>query len=291
MGRIREAFADGKAFIPFVTAGYPNLETTRSVVKAAQENGADLIEIGIPFSDPTAEGPVIQTANVIALEGGVTTDMILEFVKELREKDGITVPLVFMTYANVVYSYHEGGDAPHDGSDGKDLGRYGFCRRCAQAGIDGLILPDVPFEEKGEFREACQAAGIDLISLIAPTSEARISRIAEDAEGFLYVVSSLGVTGERSQITTDIGAITQKIRAVTDIPCAVGFGISTPQQAAKMAEQSDGAIVGSAIIRIITEYGTEAAPEVGKYVKRMKDAMRKCSLSHQAQGNKRYTLT
>ena len=230
-------------------------------------------------------------ANVIALEGGVTTDMILEFVKELREKDGITVPLVFMTYANVVYSYHEGGDAPHDGSDGKDLGRYGFCRRCAQAGIEGLILPDVPFEEKGEFREACQAAGIDLISLIAPTSEARISRIAEDAEGFLYVVSSLGVTGERSQITTDIGAITQKIRAVTDIPCAVGFGISTPQQAAKMAEQSDGAIVGSAIIRIITEYGTEAAPEVGKYVKRMKDAMRKCSLSHQAQGNKRYTLT
>ena len=291
MGRIREAFADGKAFIPFVTAGYPDLETTRSVVKAAQENGADLIEIGIPFSDPTAEGPVIQTANVIALEGGVTTDMILEFVKELREKDGITVPLVFMTYANVVYSYHEGGDAPHDGSDGKDLGRYGFCRRCAQAGIDGLILPDVPFEEKGEFREACQAAGIDLISLIAPTSEARISRIAEDAEGFLYVVSSLGVTGERSQITTDIGAITQKIRAVTDIPCAVGFGISTPQQAAKMAEQSDGAIVGSAIIRIITEYGTEAAPEVGKYVKRMKDAMRKCSVSHQAQGNKRYTLT
>ena len=291
MGRIREAFADGKAFIPFVTAGYPDLETTRSVVQAAQENGADLIEIGIPFSDPTAEGPVIQTANVIALEGGVTTDMILEFVKELREKDGITVPLVFMTYANVVYSYHEGGDAPHDGSDGKDLGRYGFCRRCAQAGIDGLILPDVPFEEKGEFREACQAAGIDLISLIAPTSEARISRIAEDAEGFLYVVSSLGVTGERSQITTDIGAITQKIRAVTDIPCAVGFGISTPQQAAKMAEQSDGAIVGSAIIRIITEYGTEAAPEVGKYVKRMKDAMRKCSLSHQAQGNKRYTLT
>ena len=291
MGRIREAFADGKAFIPFVTAGYPDLETTRSVVKAAQENGADLIEIGIPFSDPTAEGPVIQTANVIALEGGVTTDMILEFVKELREKDGITVPLVFMTYANVVYSYHEGGDAPHDGSDGKDLGRYGFCRRCAQAGIDGLILPDVPFEEKGEFREACQAAGIDLISLIAPTSEARISRIAEDAEGFLYVVSSLGVTGERSQITTDIGAITQKIRAVTDIPCAVGFGISTPQQAAKMAEQSDGAIVGSAIIRIITEYGTEAAPEVGKYVKRMKDAMRKCSLSHQALVINIYTRT
>ena len=274
MSRIREAFANGKAFIPFITAGYPDLETTRRVVKAAQDNGADLIEIGIPFSDPTAEGPVIQTANVIALEGGVTTDQILSFVEELRRKDGITVPMVFMTYANVVYSYHEGGDAPVDGADGEDRGRYGFCRRCAQVGIDGLILPDVPYEEKGEFREACAAAGIDLISLIAPTSEARITRIAKDAEGFLYIVSSLGVTGVRTEITTDIGAITQKIRAVTDVPCAVGFGISKPEQARAMASQSDGAIVGSAIIRIITEYGKDAAPEVGKYVKRMKDALR-----------------
>ncbi len=274
MSRIREAFAGGKAFIPFITAGYPDLETTRQVVKAAQDNGADLIEIGIPFSDPTAEGPVIQTANVIALEGGVTTDQILSFVKELREKDQITVPMVFMTYANVVYSYHEGGDAPNDGADGEDRGRFGFCRRCAQAGIDGLILPDVPYEEKGEFQEACRAAGIDLISLIAPTSEARIARIAGDAEGFIYIVSSLGVTGVRTKITTDIGAITQKIRSVTNVPCAVGFGISTPEQAAAMAAQSDGAIVGSAIIRIITEYGKEAAPEVGKYVKCMKDALR-----------------
>lgn len=274
MSRIREAFENGKAFIPFITAGYPDLETTRSVVKAAQENGADLIEIGIPFSDPTAEGPVIQTANVIALEGGVTTDQILEFVKELRAKDGITVPMVFMTYANVVYSYHEGGDSPLDGSDGADRGRFGFCRKCAEAGIDGLILPDVPFEEKEEFREACAQAGIDLISLIAPTSEERIARIAADADGFLYVVSSLGVTGVRSKITTDIGAITEKIRSVTDIPCAVGFGISTPEQAAAMAAQSDGAIVGSAIIRIIGEYGKDAAPEVGKYVKSMKDALR-----------------
>ena len=274
MSRIREAFIGGKAFIPFITAGYPDLETTRQVVKAAQDNGADLIEIGIPFSDPTAEGPVIQTANVIALEGGVTTDQILSFVKELREKDQITVPMVFMTYANVVYSYHEGGDAPNDGADGEDRGRFGFCRRCAQAGIDGLILPDVPYEEKGEFQEACRAAGIDLISLIAPTSEARIARIAGDAEGFIYIVSSLGVTGVRTKITTDIGAITRKIRSVTNVPCAVGFGISTPEQAAAMAAQSDGAIVGSAIIRIITEHGREAAPEVGKYVKCMKDVLR-----------------
>lgn len=274
MSRIKEAFDHGKAFIPFITAGYPDLETTRSVVKAVQENGADLIEIGIPFSDPTAEGPVIQTANVVALEGGITTDQILAFVKELREKDGITVPMVFMTYANVVYSYHEGGEGVLDGSDGSDRGRFGFCRACAEAGMDGLILPDVPFEEKKEFREACEAAGIDLISLIAPTSEERITRIAQDAQGFLYVVSSLGVTGVRAKITTDIGAITQKIRAVTDIPCAVGFGISTPEQAAAMAEKSDGAIVGSAIIRMIGAYGKDAAPEVGKYVKQMKDALR-----------------
>ena len=274
MSRIKEAFAHGKAFIPFITAGYPDLATTREVVKAAQDNGADLIEIGIPFSDPTAEGPVIQTANVIALEGGVTTDQIFEFVRQLREKDHITVPMVFMTYANVVYSYHEGGDGDRNGSDGDDCGRFGFCRKCADVGIDGLILPDVPFEEKEEFQDACRAAGLDLISLIAPTSEERIAKIAADADGFIYVVSSLGVTGVRTKITTDIGAITRKIRSVTDVPCAVGFGISTPEQAAAMAAQSDGAIVGSAIIRMITEYGKDAASEVGRYVKRMKDALR-----------------
>lgn len=275
MSRIKEAFANGKAFIPFITAGYPDLETTRSVVKAAQENGADLIEIGIPFSDPTAEGPVIQTANVIALDGGVTTDQIFEFVRELRENDHITVPMVFMTYANVVYSYHEGGDGKMNGSDGADRGRFGFCRKCAKVGIDGLILPDVPYEEKEEFQEACREAGLDLISLIAPTSEERIAKIASDAEGFIYIVSSLGVTGVRTKITTDIGAIYQKIRSVTDVPCAVGFGISTPEQAAAMAAQSDGAIVGSAIIRLITESGKDAADEVGNYVRRMKDALRR----------------
>ncbi|MBP3873359.1 MAG: tryptophan synthase subunit alpha [Lachnospiraceae bacterium] len=277
MSRISEAFAHGKAFIPFITAGYPDLETTRSVVKAAQENGADLIEIGIPFSDPTAEGAVIQNANVAALEGGVTTDQVLDFVKGLRDNDGITVPMVFMTYANVIYSYHEGGDGPIDGASGEDRGRYGFCRRCAEAGIDGLILPDVPFEEKEEFRQACRAAGIDLISLIAPTSEERIDMIASDADGFIYVVSSLGVTGVRTKITTDIGAITDRIRSVTDVPCAVGFGISAPEQAAAMAALSDGAIVGSAIIKIIGKYGKNAAPEVGKYIRSMKDAVRNIS--------------
>ena len=275
MSRIAEAFAHGKAFIPFITAGYPDLETTRQVVRAAQENGADLIEIGIPFSDPTAEGPVIQTANVRALEKGITTDMVLDFIRQIREDGSVTVPMVFMTYANVVYSYHEGGDGDRDGRDGSDRGRYGFCRKCAEVGIDGLILPDIPFEEKDQFEDACRCSGLDLISLIAPTSEDRIQTIAKEAEGFIYIVSSLGVTGVRSDITTDIGAITAKIREVTDVPCAVGFGISTPQQAARMAAQSDGAIVGSAIIRIIDQYQEQAAPHVGEYVRSMKEALKK----------------
>ena len=151
MSRIQEAFTGGKAFIPFITAGYPDLETTRAALREAQENGADLIEIGIPFSDPTAEGPVIQTANVRALDGGITTDMVLDFIRKVREDGTVTVPMVFMTYANVIYSYHEGGEGDADGSDGSDRGRYGFCRRCAEVGIDGLILPDVPFEEKDQF--------------------------------------------------------------------------------------------------------------------------------------------
>ena len=274
MSRIQEAFTGGKAFIPFITAGYPDLETTKAVLAQAQENGADLIEIGIPFSDPTAEGPVIQTANVRALEGGITTDKVLDFIKEVREDGTVTVPMVFMTYANVVYSYHEGGEGEADGSDGSDRGRYGFCRRCAQAGIDGLILPDIPFEEKDQFEDACRQNGLDLISLIAPTSEDRIVRIAKEAKGFIYIVSSLGVTGVRTAITTDIASITSKIREVTNVPCAVGFGISTPQQAAEMAAQSDGAIVGSAIIKIIDKYKAQAAPHVGEYVRSMKDALR-----------------
>lgn len=274
MSRIQEAFTGGKAFIPFITAGYPDLETTKAVLAQAQENGADLIEVGIPFSDPTAEGPVIQTANVRALEGGITTDKVLDFIKEVREDGTVTVPMVFMTYANVVYSYHEGGEGEADGSDGSDRGRYGFCRRCAQVGIDGLILPDIPFEEKDQFEDACRQNGLDLISLIAPTSEDRIVRIAKEAKGFIYIVSSLGVTGVRTAITTDIASITSKIREVTNVPCAVGFGISTPQQAAEMAAQSDGAIVGSAIIKIIDKYKAQAAPHVGEYVRSMKDALR-----------------
>ena len=256
MSNIKKAFENGKAFIAFVTCGDPDLETTAKVVRAAVENGADLIELGIPFSDPTAEGPVIQGANLRALRGGITTDKIFAFVKELRRD--VKVPMVFMTYANVVFSY----------------GAEKFISTCRDVGIDGLILPDLPFEEKEEFLPACRQYDVDLISLIAPTSENRISMIAREAEGFIYIVSSLGVTGTRSEIRTDLSSIVKVVRENTKVPCAIGFGISTPEQAKKMADISDGAIVGSAIVKLIEKYGTDAPEHVAEYVKSMKDAIR-----------------
>ena len=255
MNRIKEAFDGKKAFIPFITCGDPDLETTGKIVHAMQENGADLIELGIPFSDPTAEGPVIQGANLRALRTKITTDDIFDFVSVLR-KD-ITVPMVFMTYANVVFSY----------------GSERFAGKCREVGTDGLILPDVPFEEKEEFDSVCRKYGIDLISMIAPTSRQRIAEIARNASGFIYIVSSLGVTGVRSEISTDIGAIVKLVRENTSCPCAVGFGISTPEQAAGMASLSDGAIVGSAIVKLAAEHGKTAAPVIGSYVRKMSAAV------------------
>lgn len=255
MSNIARAFEKGKAFIPFVTCGDPDLETTAKIVRAMAGAGADLIELGIPFSDPTAEGPVIQGANLRALTAGTTTDKIFDLVRDLR-KD-VTVPMVFMTYANVVFSY----------------GTERFVSTCADIGMDGLILPDLPFEEKEEFAPACRRYGIDLISLIAPTSADRIARIAREAEGFLYIVSSLGVTGTRSEITTDLGAIVRVARENTSIPCAIGFGISTPEQAKKMAALADGAIVGSAIVKLVEQYGKDAPERVAEYVREMKGAV------------------
>ena len=255
MSRIEEAFQNHKAFIAFITVGDPDLETTERVVHAAVENGADLIELGIPFSDPTAEGPVIMEADEVALKAGTTTDKVFELTKKLRKT--ITVPMVYMTYANVVFSY----------------GCEKFAQKAADAGIDGLILPDVPYEEKEEFTAVFERYGLDLISMIAPTSEDRIAMIAKEAKGFIYMVSSLGVTGTRSEITTDISVMTDLVKKNSEVPCAVGFGISTPEQAAGMAELSDGAIVGSAIIKIIAKYGKEAAGPVGEYVKEMAGAV------------------
>ena len=255
MSNISKAFEKGKAFIPFITCGDPDTETTMKCVLKMVEAGADLIELGIPFSDPTAEGPVIQEANERALKGGINTDKCFELAESLRKKTDI--PMVFMTYANVVFSY----------------GTDKFMQNCKEVGIDGIILPDLPYEEKDEFLPACHKYGIDLISLIAPTSQDRVAMIAKEAEGFLYIVSSLGVTGTRSEITTDLSSIIGTVRENTDIPCAVGFGISRPEQAKAMADISDGAIVGSAIIKLIKEYGKDAPDKVGEYVRSMKGAI------------------
>ena len=256
MSKIANAFRNGKAFIAFITCGDPDLATTAASVRAAVAGGADLIELGIPFSDPTAEGPVIQEANLRALTGGVKTDKVFDLVRELRTD--VQAPMVFMTYANVVFSY----------------GAEKFISLCAETGIDGLILPDIPYEEKDEFLSLCRRYGVDLISLIAPTSANRVGMIAKEAEGFIYLVSSLGVTGVRSEINTDLREIVQIIRENTDVPCAIGFGISTPAQAKRMADLSDGAIVGSAIVKLLAQYGKDAPAHIGAYVKEMKDAIR-----------------
>ena len=253
--RIADAFQNGKAFIPFVTCGDPDLETTAAIVSAMAENGADLIELGIPFSDPTAEGPVIQGANIRALSGGVTTDKVFDLVRDVRRD--VTVPMVFMTYANVVYSY----------------GAEKFIATCKEIGIQGLILPDIPFEEKEEFLDLCHRYDVDLVSLVAPTSADRIAMIAKEAEGFIYIVSSLGVTGTRTEISTDLDSIVKVVRENTDTPCAIGFGISTPEQCAKMGAIADGAIVGSAIVKLVAQYGKDAAGPVGEYVRSMKEAL------------------
>ena len=244
-----------KAFIAFLTAGDPTADCTVEYILEMERAGADLIEIGIPFSDPTAEGVVIQDANIRSLKNGMTTDGAFEIVRRVREKSQI--PLAFMTYANPVFHY----------------GYDRFFEKCKELGVDAIIIPDLPFEEKREMEEPANARDVALISMIAPTSESRIQEIATEAKGFIYVVSSMGVTGVRSEIKTDLGAIVESIRKVTDVPCAIGFGISTPEQARAMAAVSDGAIVGSAIVKIIAKYGDQAAPELYKYVKSMKDAV------------------
>lgn len=256
MSRIRDVFAHGKAFIPFVTAGDPNLAITEQLIPAMAEAGADLIEIGIPFSDPVAEGIVIQEADMRALAAETTTDGILDMVRRVRKI--CAVPLAFMTYINPIFVY----------------GSERFVKNAAEAGIDALIVPDMPFEEKEELLPLCHQYGLDLISLIAPTSKERIHRIAKEAEGFVYCVSSMGVTGVRQTITTDIGEMVSLVKEARDIPCAIGFGISTPEQAVEMSKSADGVIVGSAIVKIVAKYGSDCIGPVCEYVKSMKEAIR-----------------
>ena len=258
MSKIHEAFENGKAFIAFVTGGDPDLDTTKKIIKEMEKAGADLIEIGIPFSDPIAEGPVIQEANERALANGCTTDKLFDALKDI--KDEVSVPLVFLTYINPIYAY--------------DVDK--FLDRCNECGIHGLIIPDLPYEEKDEIADECKN-DVDIISLIAPTSRDRIKMIAKEATGFIYCVSSLGVTGVRSDINTDLGGMVKLVRETTDVPCAFGFGIVTPEQAEYVAKYSDGAIVGSAIVKIVAKYGKDCLPYINEYVKSMKEAVMKAN--------------
>lgn len=260
MSKIRKAFENGKAFIPFVTGGDPTLDVTEQLLYAMQDAGADLIEIGIPFSDPVAEGIVIQEANERALRAGCTTDKLFDMI--LRARQRVTVPMVFLTYVNPIYTY----------------GKERFMKRCVECGMDGIIVPDLPYEEKEELSGVCEQYDVDLISLIAPTSHERIRMIAKEAKGFVYCVSSLGVTGVRSEIKTNIAEMTKMVKEETDVPCAVGFGISTPEQAAAMARVSDGAIVGSAIVKLVAKHGENAVSAVAQYVREMKAAVRSVNL-------------
>lgn len=259
--KIADAFKNGKAFIPFITGGDPDLDTTKKLIIALQDAGSDLIEIGIPFSDPIAEGPVIQEADERALAAGVTTDKLFDMLKELHEEGSVKVPMVFLTYANAIFAY----------------GKEKFMKRCVESGMLGVIVPDIPYEEKAEFEDVADKYGISMISLIAPTSEGRIKMIAKDAKGFLYVVSSLGVTGVREEFSTDIADMVAAVREVSDIPTAVGFGISTPKQAQEMAAKSDGAIVGSAIVKIVGQYGKDCVPYVSDFVKQLKEGVNKAN--------------
>lgn len=260
MTRIEKAFAENKkCFIGFVTAGDPDLETTKELVRAMVKAGVGIVEFGIPFSDPVAEGPVIQAADMRALEAGTTTDKIFDLVAELREET--QVPLVFLTYANPIYTY----------------GAEKFFTKCEETGVDGVIIPDIPYEEREEMRPFAEPHHVALVPLIAPTSRDRIQKIAKVGQGYIYIVSSLGVTGVRATITTNIDGIVEEIRKVTDVPCAVGFGIATPEQAYTMAKASDGAIVGSAIVKLVAQYGKDSPKYVYEYCKKMVEATNKAA--------------
>ncbi len=256
MNKLRQVFANGKAFIPFITAGDPSMEITEQLVFQMAAAGADLIELGIPFSDPVAEGCVIQDADDRALSGGATTDTIFTMMERIRRS--CSIPIAFMTYVNPIFTY----------------GTDRFMKNCHETGVDAVIVPDVPYEEKDELIHSCLKYNIDLISMIAPTSRNRIRMIAGEAQGFIYCVSSMGVTGVREEIGSDVEEMIKLVKEVRDIPCAVGFGISTPEQAVKMAKVSDGVIVGSAIVKIIERYGVDCIPHVAEYVRLMKDAIR-----------------
>lgn len=260
MNRIEKCFSDlkernEKALITFITAGDPSLEATERAVFEMFDNGADIIELGVPFSDPVAEGVTIQKSSLRSLKNGTNLTKIFETVKRIREKT--EKPLILMMYINTIFVY----------------GTDRFFADCKQYGIDGVIVPDMPFEERDEVQEYAEKYGVLNINLVAPTSRNRIEKIASESKGFLYCVSSTGVTGVRSGYTTDFEDFFGTIRKYAKCPCAVGFGISGPEQAKKMSGYCDGVIVGSAIVRIFEEKGADAPKAAGEFVKSLKEAI------------------
>ena len=256
---VKDSFANEKAFIPFITAGDAGLDNTEKFILEMEKAGADLVEIGIPFSDPVAEGTVIQEADIRSLANGTTTDGIFDMVKDLRTKTDM--PLVFMTYLNPVFSY----------------GYERFFGKCEEVGVSGIIIPDLPYEEMGECSDIAKSHGVDIISMIAPTSKESVRMIAQEAKGFIYLVSSMGVTGMRNKITTDLAPIIELIREVTDTPVAIGFGIHSPEQAGEMCKIADGVISGSAVVKLVEKYGDNAGPYIYEFVKQMKEGEEACA--------------
>lgn len=260
MNRIDQKFAtlkkEGrKALITFVTAGDPNLDATVDQVLAMEKGGADIVELGVPFSDPVAEGPVIQEASLRSLKNGTTLVKIFDMVKKLRQKTDM--PLLLMMYVNTIFRF----------------GTQRFFDLCVQCGIDGVIVPDLPFEERDEIKGFADEAGVYSISLVAPTSHERIKMIAEESRGFLYCVSSTGVTGVRNEFSTDFQEFFDAIERYTAVPAAVGFGIATPEQAKAMKQYCEGVIVGSAIVDQVAEHGVEAAVPVENLVASLRKAL------------------
>lgn len=246
-----------KALITFVTAGDPNLNTTKRLVKEMEASGADIIELGIPYSDPIAEGPVIQLANSRALKNSIKIKDIMNMVSEVRKE--VKVPLVYLLYYNCILQY----------------GPERFFTDCKDCGIDGVIIPDLPFEERDEIDGVADQFDVNIITLVAPTSRERIEKITRDAKGFLYCVSSLGVTGVRNSFNTDFNEFFSYINKYCNIPKAIGFGISTPEHVRSLRGYSDGLIVGSAIVRQVEKSSSEdeAVKNVGSYVKELREAL------------------
>lgn len=255
MSHIAKAFEKGKALIAFLTAGVPSLEDSVNYVLEMEKAGATLIEIGVPFSDPIADGPVIMEADVKALENHIHLPQVMELVKTLRTKTDI--PIVLLTYYNPVFNYPA----------------QAFFKEAKEIGIDGVIIPDLPHEEQKEIRPLADENEVDIIQMVAPTSEERIRANVKEATGFVYVVSSMGVTGMRSSIQTNLEDIIRVVKETTDTPVAIGFGIHTPEQAGRMAKLADGVITGSGVVDIINKNGKEAAPKLASYIAGLKAGM------------------